>query len=321
MSDKLFFLKNNVKIHICLHPNCLRLVTLFIDSLKFTQFNDPETTNCLNLCGEWTQYKSFKCVKVIEKKATEEEALLNCTRSEATSDLLSIHSKEEQEFISSLLLQFNNISNNAWIGLKYRNSSYKWTDGTDTNFTNWAEDAIKDGTDPCVQMSLIKTTLGKWTDEACRKTALIVCQKKPVLNLNLLRESIEKLERRVNSILPIGFLYTQLPEQSSPEKLWPDMKWSEVTEQYSGLFFRAEGNVTEPFGQIQYANQSVISTISYASYSNRVSSPGTYRLLKAGKEHWVQMNDTNGIQGLQLFTTSGEVRPINTAIKIWKRIQ
>ena len=41
------------------------------------------------------------------------------------------------------------------------------------------------------------------------------------------------------------------------------LQWTEVTKQYAGLFFRAEGSGSLPFGQTQPAKQSWITEISY----------------------------------------------------------
>ena len=50
----------------------------------------------------------------------------------------------------------------------------KTTNGwTDTNFTNWANDAVRDGTDQSVQISLFGKTNGKLTDESCKKTYIL----------------------------------------------------------------------------------------------------------------------------------------------------
>ena len=111
-------------------------------------------------------------------------------------------------------------------------------------------------------MSLVDSTLGKWSDESCKKSALITCQKKQEFNLNLVKSLMEKQEKiiekqqaQIDSIIPMGFLYTQLPNQSSPQQLWPNMKWSDVSTQYAGLFFRTVGASAEPFGTVQQANQ------------------------------------------------------------------
>uniref|UniRef100_A0A914DPD2 C-type lectin domain-containing protein n=1 Tax=Acrobeloides nanus TaxID=290746 RepID=A0A914DPD2_9BILA len=53
------------------------------------------------------------------------------------SDLVSIHSKQEQDFIVSLITQN---TWGIWIGLyfDFSTESWKWTDGTAYNYTNWA---------------------------------------------------------------------------------------------------------------------------------------------------------------------------------------
>ena len=165
-----------------------------------------------------------------------------CSQIDQDSSLVNIHSTEEQEFLNNLLHSYNEISPNAWLGMKYNNKSFGWLDGTKVNYTNWAEDSLRDGSEPCVQMSLGRANLGKWLDESCKRSAIIVCQKKQVFTLNTLREAVVAMEDKMKvlelSTIPQGFLYTQLPGKSSPEQLWPHMNWTEVTEQYSGLFFR-----------------------------------------------------------------------------------
>ena len=295
--------------------------------------------DCLNLCGDWTQYKDIKCLIVIEKRATEEEALHSCSQIEQSSTLLTIHSKDEQEFNNNLLGKYKNISLNAWIGMKYTDKVYKWMDGTDTNFTNWADDTVRDGTDPCVQMSLVTETLGKWSDMSCKKLGIIVCQKKQEFNFTTLRNAFELQQKDMNSIkdeikalnqkfeasIPLGFLYTQFPNQSKPEDLWPNTTWSEITSNYSGLFFRAEGGESEPFGQVQQANQSWISDIHFFGVIDSSFRGGTgYETeISLKKNQFVDLNVNahEAVSDIRFYTTGGEVRPKNTAIKIWKRIQ
>ena len=128
------------------------------------------------------------------------------------------------------------------------------------------------------------------------------------------------------SSIPLGFLYTQFPNQSKPEDLWPNTKWSEMTSQYSGLFFRAEGGESEPFGRIQQANQSWISNIHYKGYEYS-SFKGLHNLdqmTSLNQNQWVDIQPsgyTTSVYNFKFYTTGGEVRPKNAAIKIWKPIQ
>ena len=165
-----------------------QIFSLIIVSAFFTH-----SIVCLNLCGDWTQYKDIKCLKVLNKSGTEEEALKSCLSIDQISSLITIHSKEEQEFINNLAENYSNNYDSVWIGMKYTDKVYKWMDGSDTNYTNWANDAVKDGNNPCVQMSLSKATFGKWRDESCKRSSLIVCQKGQVVNMAILKDMIEKM--------------------------------------------------------------------------------------------------------------------------------
>ena len=101
------------------------------------------------------------------------------------------------------------------------------------------------------------------------KKAMVVCQSQPEFYLNNQVSHIEKLNTKMDKLdkkkndqlIPIGFLYTQYPSQTSPDDIWPGYKWSDITSQYAGLFFRAGGGGSLPFGQTQQANQTWISDI------------------------------------------------------------
>ena len=133
------------------------------------------TINCdLNLCGDWIQYKENKCFKVLKKKSTEDEAIAYCKQLDQKSTLVTINSKEEQEFLNNALNIYTNISENAWIGLKYNGESYQWLDGSDTNYTNWSDEAVKTGDEPCVLRSIKGEAVGKWLDESCERQEIKV---------------------------------------------------------------------------------------------------------------------------------------------------
>lgn len=121
-------------------------------------------------------------------------------------------------------------------------------------------------------------------------------------------------------LVPIGFVYTQLPDQPEPWRLWWLVEWTEITEQYAGLFFRAAGRGSAEFGSIQEENfprltnvngrlvlATAIASIEIPAYGG-VSQ--TVSVGAAGAaQHW----------GMSFTTSSGEVRPRNTATRIWMR--
>lgn len=44
------------------------------------------------------------------------------------------------------------------------------------------------------------------------------------------------LTLQIYVIVPIGFIYTQLPHQPEPPQIWPTVIWHDVSAEYDGLF-------------------------------------------------------------------------------------
>ena len=119
------------------------------------------------------------------------------------------------------------------------------------------------------------------------------------------------------------YIYTQLPNQPEPKALWSTVLWKEVTSEYAGLFFRAEGSGSASFGELQNANVP-------SSYINSVSSGGSnsgHRQIKLPSEGWSNFvysgsnTDSNDVNlRFHVSQNTVEVRPINKAVRIWKRI-
>ena len=282
---------------------------------------------------------------------SEEEAVKRCQTLDSSSTLISIHSRDEQQFIDDITSKYHNISTSVWIGLNYGNDSFIWQDHTETNYTNWSDEAAKTGEVKCVEMSLEKDIIGKWTDVSCKKSALTICQKKQDLTLTSLgnafvtlenkisknevelknhqlliekqKNQLESQQKEIDAFIPTGFLYTQLPSQSSPDVLWPNMKWTQVTQSYAGLFFRAEGGNSSSYGELQSAsaphlaqiNQHFGVNVDYLVNNNNVS-------LEQGKEtgNIITGHSNNyDFYTLSFKLSNEEVRPINKAVRIWKR--
>ena len=286
----------------------------------------------------------------------EREAERNCSSIDSTSTLMTIGSKEEQNFIEKLLFNYNNISLNAWIGLKLNTTleSYEWIDGTERSFINWM-DGIPDPkmASPCVQMSLAKLNLGRWTDEPCSHKSLITCQKHQEWNLALLHDAMEqvandlddkmlKLEQ-ANSGVPMGFIYVQLPNQTSPEELWSHYGWEDISSNYSGLFFRTLGKDSSTFGSVQEANQKSITNLEVSTRYTNYISQYNHQVVDVNDKGWyprepsddtssrspytstsprsTTSSDYHYFKTIRFYISDGETRPRNTAIKLWKRIK
>ncbi len=89
-------------------------------------------------CDNWQLYKNEKCVKILDEKKplTFDDAENACSQADNSSILLTMQSKEEQDFITEYLFKTHKIVENVWIGLK-RNNNFKWDDGSSLEFTNW----------------------------------------------------------------------------------------------------------------------------------------------------------------------------------------
>ncbi|XP_077998784.1 lectin BRA-3-like [Glandiceps talaboti] len=89
--------------------------------------------------------------------------------------LASIHSRQENEFVVGLLPS----SQKVWIGLNDKDweGEFAWSDGSDVEYTNWANNAPDDkrGED-CTAYNPSLTTSSQWDDMDCNKEYKFVCK-------------------------------------------------------------------------------------------------------------------------------------------------
>ena len=126
-----------------------------------------------------------------------------------------------------------------------------------------------------------------------------------------------------DTIIPIGFIYTQLPGQPDPEQIWPTFHWSDISCMYPGHFFRVLGGKSASFGTIQRDNTRELERVEWLpTCAEEVSKynvePNTNQAILTGNEY-----DTHRTRkyGLRFYNKQSEVRPINQAVRIWKRLQ
>ncbi len=121
-------------------------------------------------------------------------------------------------------------------------------------------------------------------------------------------------------LVPIGFIYVQLLDQPEPKNLWPTVQWADVSSGCAGLFFRVLGGGSTPFGETQNENAlrlTEVDGLGYYPYNY------THHTIIAANDNWsVQVfsgSFTEGYSYAHRFkVSSGEVRPHNKAIRIWK---
>lgn len=149
----------------------------------------------------------------------------------------------------------------------------------------------------------------------------------------------------IDMVWPIGVIYTQYPQQKSPQELFPNTTWEEVN--YDGAFFRASGGNAAAFneGKQGQSIQSHNHSFSWSgSHSHGITDPGHRHNLELGeddggvghngertKRHYgwtttsfektgISINSaTISISGTTDNTGGNETRPENYTIRIWKR--
>jgi len=217
------------------------------------------------------------------------------------------------------LFKTHNVVDAVWIGAKNNSNwaKFKWDDDSDLGFTNWAEGSPSNITgNNCVQIAPEGSSKGKWVDEPCNKKNLVICQKMQIWSLSHIQESF--LEFRKNPV-PIGFIYVQLPSQPEPKTLWPIVEWKDVTPDYAGLFFRAEGGGAAAFGETQSDNSPRLTDIEF-KYDKQVGNVSPLSIVPGTWSSYIFSGKFESpVASLRFMVSSVEVRPRNKAIRIWKR--
>ena len=148
--------------------------------------------------------------------------------------------------------------------------------------------------------------------------------------------------------VPIGFIYVQLPYEQSPKEIWPSnwYSWTEVSEAYAGVFFRVVGGNAAKFGNTQEADAPHIDKIlqkwCWTNDDNTCSKGATsydsepadvkrnISLSGSSSESWsdpiwsankYRKGDQSSSMSnyLTFHNSGGEIRPLNMAVKVWKR--
>ncbi|XP_013399078.2 macrophage mannose receptor 1-like [Lingula anatina] len=132
-------------------------------------------------CGsdpEWVAFRDY-CYYITQGYApgssmTWHDAREYCMKQ--AGELASIHDVMENSFILQQAARMMN-ADTFWIGLNELDlESYKWSDGTVTDFISWAKTEPNDyfGGQKCVEFS-VKS--GHWLDESCGKPNRYICKK------------------------------------------------------------------------------------------------------------------------------------------------
>ncbi|XP_031556385.1 uncharacterized transmembrane protein DDB_G0289901-like [Actinia tenebrosa] len=127
----------------------------------------------LDICGEgWTYFNGF-CYFTNSSCATWEAALSSCLSSNAS--LASITSQEENIYV-----QHKHGGETGWIGLQDRrsNGNFTWIDGTEVNFTYWAQIRTNKFSSDQNCVHTLGPSLGYlWKDVTCTACHTFTCKR------------------------------------------------------------------------------------------------------------------------------------------------
>ncbi len=116
----------------------------------------------------------------------------------------------------------------------------------------------------------------------------------------------------------MGSYTANFPVNPNP-KLWPIFEKSDKSSKYSGLFFRVLGGNSSSFTAVQEENSPRLVGVKYTR-SNQYDSVDI-----SANDDWSEAVRSGIFEGwrsgISFKVSSGEVRPRNQAIRIWKRVQ
>lgn len=149
--------------------------------------------------------------------------------------------------------------------------------------------------------------------------------------------AFEDIDNKVDSvintkIMPVGSIYVQFANQSDPATLFGG-EWSNISSDFAGLFFRAEGGDAASFGSTQTGGLPNIlgntSKTVKATQNSSASWNGALGVDKASSGGAVEGGSSNTVTTIRfdasksnsLYGSCDEIRPVNSTIRIWKRIK
>uniref|UniRef100_M4B0E6 C-type lectin domain-containing protein n=1 Tax=Xiphophorus maculatus TaxID=8083 RepID=M4B0E6_XIPMA len=115
----------------------LLIFSLGLALVAMSPSNGNELVLATNNCPEFWYSFNDRCYKYIATKMTWADAELYCLSTD--SNLASIHSLEEQNFVNSMIKSFDPTQAFTWIGLTdlHKEGSWMWSDGSKMDFLYW----------------------------------------------------------------------------------------------------------------------------------------------------------------------------------------
>jgi len=142
---------------------------------------------------------------------------------------------------------------------------------------------------------------------------------------------------------PVGFVYIRFPGMDDPNTLFPGTTWENISSQYPGAFFRAEGGNASAFGSGLQTCLTAVNGLSASSSSSGAHSH-TYQLYTTTSTSTAYIGKSTGAgisippvakpvsatintcyysfthcHNVSLSGTANETRPVNVTVQIYKR--
>ncbi|XP_062962552.1 LOW QUALITY PROTEIN: secretory phospholipase A2 receptor [Cynocephalus volans] len=162
------------------------------------------------------------------------------------SDLLTIHSAHEQEFIHSRIKALSKYGANWWIGLQEgANDEFLWNDGAPVIYQNWDKGKERSVNNQSQRCGFISSVTGLWGIEECSVSMPSICKRKQIW-------VIEKDTPKKHGRCPKGWLYfnykcllVNIPKNPSNGKNWTHARDFCVEE--GGTLVAIESEVEQAF--------------------------------------------------------------------------
>ncbi|XP_078506684.1 lectin-like [Lissotriton helveticus] len=126
---------------------------------------------------DWHWYND-SCYRYMTKRKAWGDAEGVCQRLARGSHLVSIHSKEDIEYLKNFIYLHKHFHRAFWLGTSnlYMNKHFKWTDGSPMDFKNWHPDEPNSsgGKEHCVCSNYGGP--GLWGEVKCDTTLTFICK-------------------------------------------------------------------------------------------------------------------------------------------------
>ncbi|XP_069555789.1 lactose-binding lectin l-2-like [Brachyistius frenatus] len=153
------------------------ILFLFLFGLALGAASPPEDIEVKLQRGNcpmfWFSFNG-RCYKYISTRTSWADAKIYCVSHGV--NLVSIHSRDEQEFVTALIKNFDPSQGFTWIGLGdiHKEGTWMWSDGYEVDFTLWGtkEPNNTNGLEHCGHTNF---ELEQWNDDKCSETFPSVC--------------------------------------------------------------------------------------------------------------------------------------------------